>query len=99
MSYSFGREKEPLSCRLPARQCKHRQPAGTPSEDSRVAAEVSASSFSTRNLMRDRQVRSSLFLHARRHPAISFRSDSTRTAPGRLVGYRGPHGKGTCGAR
>ena len=53
-----------------------------PPEDSRVEAEISASSFSTRNLMRDPQVRSSLFLHARRHPAISFRSDSTRQHPG-----------------
>ncbi len=49
-----------------------------PPEDSRVEAEVSASSFSTRNLMRDPQVRSRLFLDARRHPAISFRSDGIR---------------------
>ncbi len=49
-----------------------------PPEDSRVEAEVSASSFSTRNLMRDPQVRSRLFLDVRRHPAISFRSDSIR---------------------
>jgi polyisoprenoid-binding protein YceI len=46
-----------------------------PPEDSRVEAEVSASSFSTRNFIRDPQVRSRLFLDARRHPAISFRSD------------------------
>ena len=70
-----------------------------PPADSRVEAEVSASCFSTRNLMRGSPGPFRLFLHARRHPAISFRSDSTRTAPGRLVGYRGPHGKGTCGAR
>ena len=49
-----------------------------PPEDSRVEAEVSASSFSTRNLMRDPQVRSRLFLDTRRHPAISFRSDRVR---------------------
>lgn len=49
-----------------------------PPEDSRVEAEVSASSFSTRNLMRDPQVRSRLFLDVRHHPAISFRSDSIR---------------------
>ena len=49
-----------------------------PPEDSQVEAEVSASSFSTRNFMRDPQVRSRLFLDSRRHPAISFRSDSIR---------------------
>src|SRR5258705_741516 len=47
-----------------------------PPEDSRVEAEVSAASFSTRNLMRDPQVRSRLFLDVRLHPAISFRSAS-----------------------
>jgi polyisoprenoid-binding protein YceI len=51
-------------------------------EDSRVEAEVSASSFSTRNFMRDPQVRSRLFLHVRRHPVISFRSDSIRQHQG-----------------
>src|SRR6267378_2479879 len=49
-----------------------------PPEDSRVEAEVSAASFSTRNLMRDPQVRSRLFLDVRHHPAISFRSGSIR---------------------
>ena len=53
-----------------------------PPEDSRVEAEVSASSFSTRNFMRDPQVRSRLFLDARRHPAISFSSDSIRQRQG-----------------
>ena len=53
-----------------------------PPEDSRVQAEVSASSFSTRNFMRDPQVRSRLFLDVRRHPAISFRSDSIRQRQG-----------------
>jgi polyisoprenoid-binding protein YceI len=47
-------------------------------EDSRAEAEVSASSFSTRNFMRDPQVRSRLFLGVRHHPAISFCSDSIR---------------------
>jgi polyisoprenoid-binding protein YceI len=49
-----------------------------PPEDSRVEAEVSASSFSTGNFMRDPQVRSRLFLDVRRHRAISFRSGSIR---------------------
>ena len=49
-----------------------------PPEDSRVEAEVSASSFSTRNVVRDPQVRSRLFLDVRHHPAISFCSDSIR---------------------
>jgi polyisoprenoid-binding protein YceI len=49
-----------------------------PPQDSRVEAEVSAASFSTRNFLRDSQVRSRLFLGVRRHPAISFRSDSVR---------------------
>ncbi len=53
-----------------------------PPEDSRVEAGVSASSFSTRNLMRDPQVRSRLFLDARRHPAISFRSDGIQQHEG-----------------
>lgn len=44
-------------------------------DDSTVDAEISASSFSTRNFIRDPQVRSSLFLHARRHPTISFRTN------------------------
>jgi polyisoprenoid-binding protein YceI len=49
-----------------------------PPQDSRVEAEVSASSFSTGNFLRDPQVCSRLFLGVRRHPAISFRSDSIR---------------------
>jgi len=44
-------------------------------DDSTVDAEISASSFSTRNFIRDPQVRSSLFLHARRHPTIFFRTN------------------------
>ena len=44
-------------------------------DDSTVDAEISASSFSTRNFIRDPQVRSSLFLQARRHPTIFFRTN------------------------
>jgi polyisoprenoid-binding protein YceI len=51
-------------------------------EDSAVEAEVSASSFSTRNPLRDVQVRSGLFLSARRHPALSFRADGVRRREG-----------------
>jgi polyisoprenoid-binding protein YceI len=47
-------------------------------EDSSVEAEISASSFSTRNPLRDIQVRSPLFLSTRRHPAISFRANGVR---------------------
>lgn len=49
-----------------------------PAEGSSVEAEVSAASFSTRNVIRDPQVRSRMFLHVRRHPAISFRSTAVR---------------------
>jgi polyisoprenoid-binding protein YceI len=45
-----------------------------PAEQSSVTAEVSSASFSTRNFMRDPQVRSRLFLDAGRHPAVAFRS-------------------------
>lgn len=45
-----------------------------PAEQSSVTAEVSSASFSTRNFMRDPQVRSRLFLDAGRHPVIAFRS-------------------------
>ena len=45
-----------------------------PTEQSSVTAEVSSASFSTRNFIRDPQVRSRLFLDAGRHPAIAFRS-------------------------
>jgi len=51
-------------------------------ENSQAEAEISASSFSTGNVMRDPQVRSRLFLDARRHPASSFRSDSVREHQG-----------------
>ena len=54
-------------------------------EDSSAQAEISASSFSTRNPLRDVQVRSSLFLNARRHPAISFRADGVRRLGGTWV--------------
>jgi polyisoprenoid-binding protein YceI len=45
-----------------------------PAEQSSVTAEVSSASLSTRNFIRDPQVRSRLFLDADRHPAIAFRS-------------------------
>jgi polyisoprenoid-binding protein YceI len=53
-----------------------------PPENSQVEAEISTASFSTRNFVRDPQVRSRLFLDARRHPAISFRSGSVREHQG-----------------
>lgn len=52
-----------------------------PAELSSAEAELSAASFSTGNFMRDPQVRSRLFLHARRHPAITFATTGVR--PGR----------------
>jgi len=51
--------------------------AGT-AEDSSAEATMAAATFSTRNFMRDPQVRSRLFLHVRRYPAISFRSTAIR---------------------
>ena len=45
-----------------------------PIEDSSIEASLHSASFSTRNPLRDVQVRSRLFLHAKRHPTISFRS-------------------------
>jgi len=47
-------------------------------EDSAADAEISASSFSTRNFLRDGQARSPLFLNAGRHPTISFRADGVQ---------------------
>jgi polyisoprenoid-binding protein YceI len=49
-----------------------------PAEGSRAEAEVSAASFSTRNVLRDPQVRSGLFLNVRRHPEILFRTTGVR---------------------
>ena len=49
-----------------------------PAAGSSVQAAVSTASFSTRNPMRDPQVRSGLFLDARHHPEISFRSTVIR---------------------
>jgi polyisoprenoid-binding protein YceI len=54
-------------------------------EDSSAEAEISASSFSTRNPLRDIQVRSGLFLNARRHPAISFRAAGVRRRGGAWI--------------
>ncbi|MEU5698529.1 YceI family protein [Streptomyces aurantiacus] len=45
-------------------------------DDSTVDAEISASSFSTGNFLRDFAVKSPLFLNTRRHPASSFRARS-----------------------
>lgn len=50
-------------------------------EDSRVEAEIAASSFSTGNVIRDRQVCSRLFLDVRRHPVISLCSDGIHQHP------------------
>jgi polyisoprenoid-binding protein YceI len=47
-------------------------------EDSAVEAEAAAASFSTGNAIRDPQVRSGMFLDARKHPAITFRSTTVR---------------------
>jgi polyisoprenoid-binding protein YceI len=47
-------------------------------EDSAADAEISASSFSTRNFLRAGQARSPLFLNAGRHPTISFRADGVQ---------------------
>lgn len=47
-------------------------------EDSTVNVDVAAASFSTRNPVRDIQVRSLLFLNSRRHPAITFWADGVR---------------------
>lgn len=47
-------------------------------EDSSAEAEISASSFSTRNFVRDIQVKSPMFLSVRRHPTISFRADGVQ---------------------
>jgi polyisoprenoid-binding protein YceI len=47
-------------------------------EGSNVEAALSAASFSTGNPVRDPQVRSRLFLDARRHPVVSFRSTAVR---------------------
>jgi polyisoprenoid-binding protein YceI len=47
-----------------------------PLETSSVEATLQSASFSTRNPLRDVQVRSRLFLHSKRHPSITFRSDA-----------------------
>jgi polyisoprenoid-binding protein YceI len=49
-----------------------------PAENSTVEAEADAASFSTRNVIRDPQVRSAMFLDVRRHPAVTFRSTAIR---------------------
>ncbi|MGI5239240.1 YceI family protein [Dactylosporangium sp. CA-139066] len=52
-----------------------------PSERSSVTAQVAADSITTGNGMRDLQVRSRMFLHARVHPVLTF--ESTATIPTR----------------
>jgi polyisoprenoid-binding protein YceI len=47
-----------------------------PLENSTVEASLPSASFSTRNPLRDIPVHSRLFLDAKRHPTISFRSDT-----------------------
>lgn len=54
-------------------------------EDSALDIEISAASFSTRNPLRDGQVRSALFLSARRHPVITFRSTAVESGPASWV--------------
>jgi polyisoprenoid-binding protein YceI len=49
-----------------------------PTEGSSAEVDVSAASFRTRNVLRDPQVRSRLFLDTRRHPVISFRSTTVQ---------------------
>jgi polyisoprenoid-binding protein YceI len=49
-----------------------------PTEESSAEAEISAASFRTRNVLRDPQVRSRIFLDTRRHPVISFRSTTVQ---------------------
>jgi polyisoprenoid-binding protein YceI len=51
-----------------------------PPNTSSVEAQLSSASFSTRNPLRDIQVRSRLFLHAKRHPTITFRSQTVEQA-------------------
>jgi polyisoprenoid-binding protein YceI len=50
-------------------------------ESSSVQATVSAASFNTRNPLRDVQVRGPLFLNAKRHPQLRFRSSSVAFTP------------------
>lgn len=54
-----------------------------PLQSSTVKAAVDAVSFKTRNPIRDGQVRSRLFLDAKRHPQLAFRSTSLTQVDGR----------------
>lgn len=54
-------------------------------EDSTLEVEISAASFTTRNPLRDGQVRSALFLNSRRHPSITFQAAGVRRDPGGWV--------------
>jgi polyisoprenoid-binding protein YceI len=53
-----------------------------PAADSSAEAELASASFSTRNFMRDPQIRSRLFLGVRRHRAITFRTTGVRPSGG-----------------
>jgi polyisoprenoid-binding protein YceI len=53
-----------------------------PAEGSSVEVLVPSVSFSTRNPLRDFQVRSLLFLHAKRHPTIAFHSENVEWMDG-----------------
>jgi polyisoprenoid-binding protein YceI len=53
-----------------------------PVEDSAADAKIAASSFSTRNFIRDGHVKSPLLLSTRRHPTIAFRTDRLRREAG-----------------
>jgi polyisoprenoid-binding protein YceI len=53
-----------------------------PAERSSVEASVVSASFTTRNPLRDVQVRSLLFLHAKRHPTIAFHSETVEWRDG-----------------
>jgi polyisoprenoid-binding protein YceI len=57
-----------------------------PLDGSSVTARAAADSFTTGIGMRDWQVRSPMFLHARKHPHLTFESTATvRTSDGRLI--------------
>jgi polyisoprenoid-binding protein YceI len=54
-------------------------------EDSHVVAHVAADSFSTAGKLRDNQVKSRMFLDARRYPTLSFDSNTVRYVDGGLL--------------
>jgi polyisoprenoid-binding protein YceI len=52
-----------------------------PLADSSVAVQVAADSFTSGISIRDWQVRSRMFLHARKHPLLTFESTATVRTP------------------